>query len=448
MGAAATIDEVMTAFTDHKRANDARLDEIEKHGQESAEAKAAAERAVEALAKVKDQIEADQGKTEERIEEIENRLNRPKAGGLGINDIPKYRLESLARWQASVSGKDTVSLEEIDLAKVSDYNRAYRAYLRYGDRATVDTPSGQRSATQVMNEMSEGSNPDGGYYVSPDLTGRPAMLRYETSPIRTYASVQVIATDSLEGPKDLDEADAGWVGETTSRTDTDTPQIGMWEIKLHEQYAQPRVTQRLLDDTRFDLEGWLASKVGDKMRRNENSAAVTGTGVLKPRGFTTYTAGTPSASTWDVIAQVNSGHATQLTADGIRGASGLIFSIKSDYLDGAIFGMNRLTWSNAAGLKDGNGNYLLAPDFSERAMFRLCGFPVVEFPDMANVGASALPIVFGNLREAYQLVDHAAGMRTLRDPFTAKPYVRYYTTKRTGGGVINFEAIALQKVSA
>ena len=158
----------------------------------------------------------------------------------------------------------------------------------------------------------------------------------------------------------------------------------------------------------------------------------------------TYTSGVPSATAWNQIEQVVSGGASSLTANGLID---LVFALKSVYRAGAVFGMTRTTEREVRQLVDGQNNYLWQPDFRQRTAASLLGFPVVEMPDVAEIAANALAIVFGNLREAYQIVDRG-GIRVLRDPYTTKGYVKFYTTKRVGGGVTNFEALKIQKVSA
>jgi HK97 family phage major capsid protein len=420
------IDEIRSTFEQFKAQNDQRLAEIEKYGSASAETSAKVDR-LNAV------IENLQGS----ITDLETRLNRPLAGGRGGVRPSDQMMRVYAQWQSVAQNRD-VDEGQVDMDLIQNYNRGFRDWMRRGDRASADS-------LRLLNEMSVASADDGGYLVSPDTSGRIAALVYESSPIRQLAATQEISTSELEGQNDLDEADSGWVGETQARPgNTATPGVGVWKIPLHEQYAEPRATQKLLDDARVDVEAWLARKVSARFVRQENTAFVTGNGVLRPRGFTTYAAGTPTAAVWDRIEQVASGAAATLTADGLIN---LVFALKSAYLQGAVFGMNRSTQRVVRTLKDGNGAYIWQPDFTQRIAASLLGYPVVEMADMANVGAGALPVVFGNFREAYQIVD-GPGVRVLRDPYTTKGYVKFYTTKRVGGDVVNFEAIKLQVVSA
>ncbi len=424
------IDQIRSQFEQFKLQNDQRLAEIEKYGQATAETSAKVDHVNAAVDRLQTTLT-------QRMDDMETRLNRPQAGGIRGSRYTDEQMRIYALWQGTVQHRE-VDPGDVDLKLIEDYNRGFRDWMRHGDRASGDS-------LRMLNEMSVQSAPDGGYMVSPDATGRIVSLIMETSPIRRLASVQTISTDSLEGINDLDEAGASWVGETATRSgNTDTPSVGNWKIPVHEQYAEPRETQKLLDDANVDVEGRLAGKVADKFARSENTAFVSGTGIQKPRGFTTYAAGTPSAATWDVIEQVVSGNAAALTADGLID---LVASLKDPYTANAVFGMRRATQFTIRKFKDGEGNYLWRPDFSLKGSATLLGFPVVDMADMAAVAGGALPVVFGDFRAAYQIIDRL-GIRVLRDPYTTKGYVKFYTTKRVGGAVLNFEAIKLQVVSA
>lgn len=432
------VNELEREWHAFKAANDERLAEIERYGQATAETSAKVDRINSALSELQGKLDEQHAAQGQRLDEIENRLNRPGAGAGRIGRVSDEDLVVYAAWQGAVQGCE-IDPGAVDLELVAHYTIAFRDYVRHGARADA-------KHLQVLNELSVGSDADGGYWVSPDLSGMVATLVRETSPIRQHASVQEISTDALEGDLDLDEAGTGgWVGENATRSgDTSTPTIGTWRIPVHEQYAEPRATQKLLDDARVNVEAWLGNKVADRFARDENSAFVTGDGVTRPRGFTTYTAGTPTASAWDRIEQIVSGSASALTPDGLVD---LVFALKSVYRPGSIFGMTRTTEREVRQLKDGQSNYLWQPDFTQTSTARLLGFPVVEMPDLAEIAANALPIVFGNLKRVYQVVDRG-GLRVLRDPYTIKGKVKFYSTKRVGGGVVNFEAIKLQKVSA
>lgn len=423
-------DELAKAFEAFKKHNDERLAEIDKYGQASAATQAAVDKANADIAAIQAKLKADSDTTEARMNELEDRINRNATRRSGEKLDDDFR-ERYAAWESAVRGK-LVDPADLDMPFIEKYRKDFRAYLRRG-------PS---------NDMSVVGDESGGYWVDPDTSGRIVEFLRESSPVRQYADVQATTSDTLEGSYDMDEASSGgWVGETESRSDTDTPIIGEWSIPVREQYAQPRATQKVLDDAAVNVEQWLARKVGAKFARTEATAFVTGNGEKKPRGFLTYPSGDSAAGTaTDIqkIAQVATGNATALTADGLND---LVYSQKSGLRGGSIFGGTRLTESAIRKLKDGDGNYLWRPDFSQAGASTLMGFPFVEFADMPEIAANALALFFGNLRRGYQIVDRI-GIRTLRDPYTSKPYVKFYTTQRVGGDVVDFTAIKLQKVAA
>lgn len=318
------------------------------------------------------------------------------------------------------------------------YKKAFEQYVRKDDRIISD---------DEKKALSVGSDPNGGYLVSPDTSGRIVERQFETSAMRSYASVQMISTDSLEGLYDLDEAGSGWVGETAARTETDTPELKVWRIPVLEQYAEPRATQKLLDDAQVDVEAWLARKVADKLTRVENEAFVNGSEAYEPRGFLTYAAGTTNPGT---IEQTNTG-ANGAFATAPDGANVLILTqgkLKSNYKRNASWFMNRTTAAAARLLKDSNGAMMWQPSLQAGQPATLLGDPIASFEDMPTYSTTgALAIAYGDMAAAYQVVERM-GIRVLRDPYTAKPWVKFYTTKRVGGDVIDFDALKLIKFSS
>jgi HK97 family phage major capsid protein len=334
-----------------------------------------------------------------------------------------------------------------------EHKAAFMSFVRKGDEAGL-LKLAETKALQVSDDTA------GGFMVHADLSGRIVKRVFETSPIRQFAAVQTISTDALEGPVDSNEADAGWVAETGVRTTTATPKIGMWRIPTHELYAQPPATQKLLDDAAWDAETWLSTKIADKMARIENASFVNGDGVTKPRGFLTWTTVLDDSSL-NYFEQKKIGYVITGTADnfapvptaGTDQAQGdsiinLVYSLKSQYRDmpGTAFAMHRTTYGRVRRLRDNLGNYLWQPGFAGQPA-TVFSYPIGEFNDMPQLGAtSKFAVAFANWREAYQIVDRQ-GIRVLRDPFTAKPFVLFYSVKRTGGDVINPEAIKLLKLA-
>jgi HK97 family phage major capsid protein len=310
--------------------------------------------------------------------------------------------------------------------------------------------------------LSVNDDTSGGYMVHADLTGRIVKRIFETSPIRQYASVATISTDALEGPNDNDQGTATWVAEAGARSTTATPKIGMWRIPTHELYAQPAATQKLLDDAAWDPEAWLAAKIADKFARTENAAFVNGDGNGKPRGFLTNTIISDASNASATYDTYNADRKIGYIPTGVSGGFPLapaaagdgavgnplvdtVYALKTQYRDmpGVCWAMHRTSVGSVRKLRDNFGNYLWQPGFAGQPA-TLFGYPIAEFNDMPVIAADSLSIAFGNFREAYQIVDRI-GIRVLRDPFTSKPFVLFYTTKRTGGDTLNYEAIKFVK---
>jgi HK97 family phage major capsid protein len=307
---------------------------------------------------------------------------------------------------------------------------------------------GEKSLSEIEKKaLSVGSDPDGGYTVSPDMSSAVVSRIFESSPIRQLASIETIGSDSLELLIDDDEAGAAWVGELGTRAETDTPEMGKKVIYAHELHASPRASQKLLDDSALDIERWLGAKVADKFGRTENTAFVSGDGSAKPRGFLTYPAWAV-ADTYerDAIEQIASGSAGAITADGLISLQN---ALKEQYQTGAAFLMKRASYGDVLKLKDQNDQYLLGFSLADggRPVMSLLNHRVIFADDMPAVAADALAVAYGDFSVGYKIVDRV-GIRMLRDPYSSKPYVVFYTTKRVGGDVVNFEAIKLQKLEA
>jgi len=337
-----SIGEVKTAFETFKQKNDERLAEIEKKG--SADV---------LLEEQITKINEDLNKKQEILDSVNARMRRMAVEAK--TDDHLNREEKALLW-AKMAGKargDHVT--EFTVEQMDEYKAAFLKYVRKDDKVMVGDEA---------KALSVGSDPDGGYVVYPDMNGRIVSRIYETSPARQYASVQSITTDALEGLHDTDEASSGWVGETASRPQTDTPELDKWRIPVHEQYAAPRATQKLLDDAAIDMEGWLARKIADKLARRENDAFVNGDGVGKPRGFLTY-------ANWTVAGTYQLG-AIERFATGANGAFAAapdggdvlinaLYGLKDQYRMSATWFMNRSTMAAVRKLKDSDGAYLWAP---------------------------------------------------------------------------------------
>lgn len=331
---------------------------------------------------------------------------------------------------------------EVSVDAYAQYKSAFYSLVRHGDI--------ERLSADERKALSAGSDPDGGYLLPTPTVGRMVKKVYEQSTMRQLANVLTISTDALEGIVDNDEADAGWVSEMGARNDTDTPQVGKYRIEAHEMYAQPKVTQKLIDDAATDVEAWLADKVADKFARVEGNAFWNGDGVGKPRGLAAYTtAATGDGSrAWGTFEHVLTGangafHTTK--ADPLQD---LLGAFKDQYLQGATFVMRREVRTLIRKMKEATSDrYLWEPSLQAGQPDRLLGYPVRIDQYIPAITTGSLSLAFGDFREAYTIVDRI-GVRTLRDPYTAKPYIRFYSTKRTGAGAVNTEAVKFLKFAA
>lgn len=379
----------------------------------------------EALDKLGDELKA-AGK---RADEIEAKANRLALGGGAGNEVEVKAAAEFARQ----TGRQ-VAVEDL---------RAYKAAL-FGQAGPLRNV---RPGDAEAKALSVGSDPDGGYLVTPDTTGRIVSRIYETSPMRQVAAQMSIGTDSVEGMNDLDQNGFAWVGETPARTENSTAQIGKWSIPVHEAVSIVSATQKVLEDARLDLEAWLATKSADRISRGENAAFVTGNGVNRPRGMCDYpTAATADATRpWGTIEHLNtSANGAFRTRSGdtnpVDDLVNVVYALKSAYRNNARWMTSRAVLREARKLKDGQGNFIWQPAAVAGQPSALLGFPVAEAEDMPALGTGSLSMAFGDFREAYLIVDRI-GLALLRDPYTAYPYVFFKFRKRVGGGVVNFEAV-------
>lgn len=367
---------------------------------------------------------------------------RPGAGGQEKADLEAECKSWNAMLRADFQSKGRAIPAEVSPDQYALYKSAFFSLVRHGDI--------ERLSADERKAMSAGSDPDGGYLLPTPTVGRMVKKVYEQSTMRQLANVLTISTDALEGIVDNDEADAGWVSEIGTRNDTDTPQVGKYRIEAHEMYAQPKVTQKLIDDAATDVEAWLADKVADKFARVEGAAFWTGDGVGKPRGLAAYaTAATGDGSrAWGTFEHIKSGADGAFASTKADPLQDLIGAFKDQYLQNAAFVMRREVRTAIRKMKEATSDrYLWEPSLQAGQPDRLLGYPVRIDQYMPALAKDSLSLAFGDFKEAYTIVDRI-GVRTLRDPYTAKPYIRFYSTKRTGGGAINFEAVKFLKFSA
>lgn len=318
-----------------------------------------------------------------------------------------------------------------------EYTDQFKAYFKAG--ALTD---------KLENVRAAATKTDGeGGYLAPIEWDRTISGRLkQISAMRQHATVQVISGAGFKKVFSDRVVGSGWVGETAARPATATPGLTSLDFPLGELYANPGASQGLIDDAEVDIEAWLAGEVEVEFDRQEGIAFLSGDGTNKPHGILTYVTGAANAARhpWGAIAVVNSGHATQMTGDGLVS---LVGALPAEYVANAKFFMNRATTTAVRKLKDGQGNYLWQPSFAVGQPATLAGEVVVDLPAMPGVAADNIAALYGDMAETYIVVDRI-GLRVLRDPFTNKPFVHFYTTKRVGGGVKNPDAMKALKIAA
>ncbi|MFG1269107.1 phage major capsid protein [Xanthobacter sp. DSM 14520] len=325
-------------------------------------------------------------------------------------------------------------------AATREHTDAFATYVRHGE-------AGGLKALEAK-ALSSASGDAGGYLVPSETETEIGRRLAVLSPIRALASVRTIGGGTYRKPFMTSGPVSGWAAETAARPETASPVLAELAFPAMELYAMPAATQSLLDDAQVNVEEWLATEVDTAFATQEGVAFVTGDGVAKPKGFLAYTKVAESAWAWDKVGYVATGAAGAFpSATPADPLLDLVYALKAGYRQNATFVMNRQTQGAVRKLKDENGNYLWAPPAGVGQAASLMGFPVVESEAMPDVAADAYAIAFGDFRRFYLVVDRA-GVRVLRDPYSAKPYVLFYTTKRVGGGVQDFDAAKLLKFAA
>ena len=314
-------------------------------------------------------------------------------------------------------------------------------------QAAVDATVSFMKSGEVRADLKKSDDSNGGYLVPKEWDRTITDKLRAVSPLRKLFKVQPTSKPKFSKLYNMHGAGSGWVGEEDARTKTNAPTFKSLDFETGEIYANPAATQQMLDDAEINLEAFLADEVKTEFSVSENKAFISGDGQNgKPTGLLTYAEGGTNATKHPLgaIKVVKSGNAAAVTADSVID---LVYSLPAEYSQGAGFMMNRKTLAAVRKLKDGQGNYLWQPSYQQDQPSTLCGYPVYEVADMPDVAANALCIAFGDFKRAYMILDRK-GVSILRDPYTNKPFVQFYTTKRVGGGVDNPEACVLLKVAA
>ncbi len=396
----AGFEDFMRAFEAFKETNDRRLGEIER-------CMSADVVTVDKLARI------DRALDEHKriVDELAHKSGRPHLGG------------ATAR---SIGGLD--------------HKAAFEGYMRRGDSNLLRSFEGKG--------LSVGSDTDGGYVVPDDTERSINRALRDISPIRAIAGVRQVSGSVYKKPFAVTGPETGWVGETSPRPETGSPKLEELAFPTMELYAMPAATQSLLDDAVVDIDQWVAEEVRATFAAQEGVAFVSGDGVNKPKGFLSYPTVANAAWSWGNIGTVATGVSGAFPASGPGDKLiDLSYAVKAGYRANAHFFMNRSTQSVVRKMKDGDGTYLWQPSAKPGEPSSLMGYPVAESEDMPDIGPDSHAIAFGDFRRGYLIVDRV-GIRVLRDPYSAKPYVLFYTTKRVGGGVQDFEAIKLMKFGA
>lgn len=402
--ARAAMHEMMAAFEAFKGANDARLDEIER--------KSSADALLEEKVARIDQAVAS---AQARLDRVVSEGRRPE---LGSAPAPS----------AGFAGTSPMKGEE---------KSAFDGYLKTGASFGLELKAG----------LSTAANSAG--YVVPEQTERAIERRLMAgSPMREIATVRTVGAGVFRKPVSTAGVASGWVAETAARPETDPATLALLEFPAADLYANPAATQSLLDDALIDLDEWLAAEVEDAFAAQETQAFVTGDGVNKPKGFLSYDIVAEADHEWGEIGYVASGAAGAFATTGPTDRLiDLVYAPKAQYRPNGRFVMNRKTVSAVRKFKDADGNYIWQPAQRAGETASLLGYRVTEIETMPDIAANSAAIAFGDFQRGYLIVDRA-GVRVLRDPYSAKPYVLFYTTKRVGGGVQNFDAIKVMKFSA
>jgi HK97 family phage major capsid protein len=313
-----------------------------------------------------------------------------------------------------------------------EYKDAFSSYIKHGEEKA----------------LSVGSNSDGGYLVPAETEVEISRLLKDISPIRAIAGNRIVSTSVYKKAISISGPAVGWVGETDVRPETSSQVLSEISYPTMELYAMPAATSAFLDDAVVDVGAWIADEVNGAFAEQETAAFINGDGVNKPKGFLAENIVDEASWSWGDIGYIATGEAGALPlSDESDVLIDLVYSLKSGYRQNANWVMNRSTQAAVRKLKDANGNYIWQPSLLPNGNATLLGFNLVEAEDMPDIAANSTSIAFGDFGRGYLIVDRQ-GVNVLRDPFSSKPYVLFYTTKRVGGGVSDFDAIKLLKFAA
>ncbi|MHA6268035.1 phage major capsid protein [Aliiroseovarius sp. CAU 1755] len=341
--------------------------------------------------------------------------------------------------------KSQITAARPHLAAAADleapHQKAFEAYLRSGDD---DALRGLELEGKAMSTAVAG---DGGYLVDPQTAATIQSVLKSTASLRAVSNVVNVEATSYDVLVDHSDVGSGWATETGSTVETGTPSIERITIPLHELSALPKASQRLLDDSAFEIETWLAARIADKFARAEAASFISGDGIDKPTGILTHTTVDNDSWTWGNLGYIATGTSGDFDASNPADAIiDLVYALDAEYRAGASFVMNSKTAGSVRKMKDMDGRFLWSDGLAAGEPARLLGYPVLIAEDMPDIGTDATPIAFGDFGSGYTIAERP-DTRILRDPFSAKPHVLFYATKRVGGDISDFAAIKLLKFS-
>jgi HK97 family phage major capsid protein len=409
------IDALQKSFVQFKEANDLAVAEIKKYGQATSET-------TEKVNKLND-----------RLDTLETGINA-KLDGAAKADMLKKIGDRLDELESKINRKGTFSGQEEEQKAEQKFARtAFFKALRTGPKQEARA----ELTPEEFKALTFSNDPTGGYLAPPEYVMEIITDIVEWSNIRSLARIRTTSRPSIQFPKKTSHASASWVKETGSRDETTNPKWGMEEIATHEMYAMAQVSKQDLEDSLFDLEAFLREEFAEQFGVTEGVAFISGNNVGKPEGLLTN----------GDIGNVNSGAAASLTADGLIN---LYYELKEAYLANATWLMSRATLKEIRKMKDGIGNYLWAPGIkSDASPATILDRPYTTAPDMPAATAGLVPILFGDFRRGYLIVDRVV-IEMMTDPYAAKKtgMVEFSARKRVGAAVILAEALKKQTVAA
>jgi HK97 family phage major capsid protein len=376
-------------------------------------------------------FEAFKDANDDRLAQIEKRMTADVVTTEKVDRISRAIDELTLKARRPSLGSEQKTSEP------SEHKKAFEAYVRKGE--TQGLFDVEQKAMSIL------SNPDGGYLVPGETEAEIGRLLSKASPIRAISDVRQVSSGMYKKPFVTTGAIAGWVGETAARPQTASPIIAELQFPAMEMYAMPSATQALLDDAIVNLDEWIAREVEGVFAEQESEAFITGDGLTKPKGILAYTKVANASWSWG-----NTGYVATGTAGGFTTPNptdkliDLAYALKAGYRQNASWVMSRATQAAVRKFRDTAGNYLWQPASAADGNATLLSFPVVESEYMPDIATDTHSIAFGDFKRGYLIVDRV-GVRVLRDPYSSKPYVLFYTTKRVGGGIQDFDAIKTLK---